>query len=122
MFSQLIILLIYLLNFINSLPTTNQRYARFGHASALIDGKLYFVFGGLSASVGRLIGSRDFFYLDVSKSFTNSLPSLVDIQSNLPVAIRWSATSAGGHNKSTIFSFGGYFNNISSGQIDTNYL
>ena|SRR5437764_778927 len=89
MFSQLIILLIYLLNFINSLPT-NQRYARFVHASALIDGKLYFMFGGSFGSDGHARSTRDLFYLDVSKPFTNSLPSLVDIQSNLPVTIAWS--------------------------------
>ena len=95
MFSQLLILLIYLLNFINSLPT-NQRHARFGHASTLIDGKLYFMCGDIFTSDGHQAPSRDLFYLDVSKPFTNNLPPLVDIQSNLPVNIAWSAASAGG--------------------------
>src|SRR6266511_5484952 len=125
MFSQLIILLIYLLNFINSLPTTNhQRYARFGHASALIDGKLYFMFGTTLTPDGQHLtsSSRDLFYLDVSQPFTNSLPSLVDSQPNLPVTIVWSTASAGGLNKSTIFSYGGYINNLTSGQTDTNYF
>src|SRR5438132_4317 len=117
MLSQLIILLIYLLNFINSLPT-NQRYARCAHASTLIDKKLYFMFGGGY----QIPSSRDLFYLDVSKFFANSLPSLVDIQSNFPVTIVWSSSSAGGPNKSTIFSFGGYLNNLTSGQTDTNYF
>ena len=121
MFSQLIILLIYLLNFINSLQT-NQSYARYAHASALIDGKLYFMFGNLLDSVGHTTSTRDLFYLDVSQPFTNSLPSLVDIQSNLPVTIVWSTASASGHNRSTIFAFGGYLTNLASGQLDTNYL
>src|SRR5437016_11576259 len=123
MFNQLIISLIYvyLLNFINSLPT-NQRYARLGHASALIDGKLYFMCGGLSTSNGQ-VPSRDLFYLDVSQPFTNNLPPLVDIQSNLPVNIRWPAVNAGGgHNRSTIFSFGGRLFDLSSGQPVTNHL
>src|SRR5437660_8903502 len=117
MFSQLIVLLIYLLNFINSLPT-NQRYARYAHASTLIDKKLYFMFGGGYQTPS----SRDLFYLDVSQPFTNSLPSLVDIQSNLPVTVVWSTASAGGRNRSTIFSFGGYLSNLASGQLDTNYF
>src|SRR5947208_1781301 len=121
MFSQLIVLWICFLNFINSLPT-NQRYTRFAHASALIDKKLYFMFGNLLDSVGHTTSTRDLFYLDVSKPFTNSLPSLVDIQSNLPVTIAWSTASAGGHNKSTIFSFGGWLYNLTSGQYDTNYF
>ena len=121
MFSQLIVLWICFLNFINSLPT-NQRYTRFAHASALIDGKLYFMFGNLLDSVGHTTSTRDLFYLDVSKPFTNSLLSLVDIQSNLPVTVIWSAASAGGRNRSTIFSFGGYLRNLASGQIDTNYF
>src|SRR5437660_535876 len=120
MFSQLIILLIYLLNFINSLPTTNQRYARFGHTSVLIDGKLYFICGSSFTSDENPAASRDLFYLDVSKPFTNNLPQLVDIQSNLPVNIVWSTASAGGHNKSTIFSFGGWLTDLISGQFDTN--
>src|SRR6266511_1422978 len=118
--SQLIILLIYLLNFINSLPTTNQHHARFGHTSALIDGKLYFICGGLFTSDGNITFSRDLFYLDVSKPFTNNLPQLVDIQSNLPVNIVWSTASVGGHNKSTIFSFGGWLTDLVYGQFDTN--
>src|SRR5438874_8018136 len=121
MFCQLIILLIYLLNFINSLQT-NQSYARYAHASALIDGKLYFMFGNLLDSVGHTTSTRDLFYLDVSKPFTNSLPSFVDIQSNLPVTVVWSTASTGGHNRSMIFSFGGYLSNLASGQIDTNYF
>jgi len=120
MFSQLIILLIYLLNFINSLLTTNQHYVRFGHISALIDGKLYFICGGLFTSDGNITFSRDLFYLDVSKPFTNNLPQLVDIQSNLPVNIRWSTASISGHNKSTIFSFGGWLTDLVSGQLDIN--
>src|SRR6185369_8595096 len=83
------------------------------------DGKLYFMCGGIN---GLGTPSRDLFYLDVSQAFTNSLPPLVDIQSNLPVNIKWSTASAGGHNKSTIFSFGGYFFNIASGQFNNNYL
>ena len=77
MFTRLIILLIYLLNFINSLPT-DQRYARFGHISALIDGKLYFMCGSINGQ--EILSSRDLFYLDVSQLFTNSLPPLVDIK------------------------------------------
>src|SRR5438270_2870714 len=121
MFSQLIVLWICFLNFINSLPT-NQRYTRFAHASALIDKKLYFMFGNLFDSGGHTTSTRDLFYLDVSKPFTNSLPSLVDIQSNLPVTITWSASSAGGRDRSTIFSFGGYLTNLTSKQIEISLI
>jgi len=93
---------------------TDQRYARYAHASALIDGKLYFMFGGTSGKQS----SRDLFYLDVSQPFEK--PPLVDVQSNLPVNIIWSTANAGGRNKSTIFSFGGDLTNLTSGQPDTN--
>ena len=75
---------------------------------------------GVIRGVGTL--SRDLFYLDVSQPFTNSLPPLVDIQSNLPVNNGWLTASAGGHNKSIIFSFGGWLYDLASGQSNNNYL
>src|SRR5436305_13287546 len=121
MLSQLIILLIYLLHFINSL-STDQRYARHAHGSVLIDGKLYFVGGSLISSDGNFTDAKDLFYIDVSKSFANNLPSPVPILTNLPVTIAWQAVSAVGHNKSIIFSFGGWLEYIITGQVDIKYF
>nr|CAG8481668.1 2017_t:CDS:10 [Entrophospora candida] len=98
--------------FINSLPT-DQHYARYAHASALIDNKLYVMCGVFNTAL-----SKNFFYLDLSKSFTDKLPPLVDVISNFPVKGAWLTASAGGHNNTTIFLFGG----ILQDAIDNNDL
>ncbi|CAJ0912358.1 15760_t:CDS:2, partial [Entrophospora sp. SA101] len=98
-------------NFINSLPT-EQRYARYAHSSALIDDKLYFMCGSFS---------NDMFYLDLSKSFADSLP-LVDIPSNLPVNGAWQTASVGGRDNTTIFLFGGSLRDVITGKDVSNNL
>src|SRR5437763_16899713 len=113
MLSQLLILLLYLLNFINSIPTAGH-YGRYAHSSALMDGKLYFMCGTTISS-----HSRDMFYLDLSKLFTYNLTQLVDVPPSLPVTGEWSTASAGGYNNSTIFLFGGAFFDIISGNLVT---
>ncbi|CAG8499881.1 8020_t:CDS:2 [Acaulospora morrowiae] len=79
--SSLLILLTYFLNVPNSL-STSSRFARWTHASALVGDKLYFICGMIDLK--SVIGTRDLFYLDLSKNFKDSLP-IIEISSNLLV-------------------------------------
>ncbi|CAG8496082.1 2781_t:CDS:1 [Acaulospora colombiana] len=66
--------------------------------------------------------SRDLFYLDLSEPFEGSLPSLVDIPSQLPVDGAFVTASTGGSDNSTIFIFGGLLTYVVNGSADNSDL
>ncbi|RIB17882.1 hypothetical protein C2G38_2037364 [Gigaspora rosea] len=98
----------FLLNFIFTFAAAFIPDGRFGHSSIHIDSKLYVSGGFKFIDAGRLNLTNEFFYLDVSKSFTttdpNSMPWTDLTFTGGPD--KNSATACSGNNNS-IFIIGG---------------
>ncbi|RHZ88859.1 hypothetical protein Glove_21g268 [Diversispora epigaea] len=81
----------------------------YGHSTALIDKRLYFI-GGYELATKD---NSSFFYIDLNQSFDVSSPAYVPLEA-LPVGITWATACVGGANNVTIFVFGGINQNRTS--------
>src|SRR2546430_2003866 len=83
---------------------------RAGHTATLIDSKLYILGGyGLTVDIGPEITGKEFFYLNVSETFTTTKDikweNLTNINS-VP-SHKWAASAKGGVNNNMLFLYGG---------------
>ncbi|CAG8659014.1 2663_t:CDS:2, partial [Funneliformis mosseae] len=103
----LFIFLFLLATIVNSYKLIGRAF----HTSNYINDKIYFLGGGIETTEY----TNDFFYLNVSVPFTlDSLP-IFNVSSNVQIAKHGRATSTVcGHNKDTIFLFGGDFDDDES--------
>jgi len=112
---MIIIVIFLFINVVNSFIPAS----RYGHTATLVGKKIYFIGGSSAAPWNTYPLRKDFFYLDVSRSFNTTDPSLIpwtDLSSipGTPASESPSVT-LGGLNNDLIILFGGAMDGNSSG-------
>src|SRR2546430_13189026 len=104
------------LSVINCQMTPFKPKQRRLHTATLIDSKLY-ILGGTEfsisdANISDATFGKEFFYLDFSVSFNTQTLLWKDLSSmNTVPALSVAASVKGGANNSTLFLYGGFYNN-----------